>query len=287
MIVTSLAKDHVFPARWLGAIGLALFAVLGCVPPALCGSNPSNGDTADAPLARDSYVEAVRFENGEGVEQDYKRAVVLYCEAANHGDVRAFMNLGWIYANGRGVPRNDTMAVGWWAKAADRGVEQAANLLGLLPNTLPASDLGCRNPVATEPLPAKLAPALRATIERIALSQGVDARLVIAVIATESAFNQRAISRKNAQGLMQLMPETAARFGVRDPFNAEQNIRGGTTYLRWLMERFQGDVNLALAAYNAGEAAVDLYGGIPPFRETVDYVKRVNRFYAGSEAAGY
>lgn len=233
--------------------------------------------------ARDSFTEAVRLEHGEGVKQDYARALGLYCEAARHGDVRAFLNLGWMFANGRGVPRDAGVAVGWWRKAAAQGDEQGINLVHLLAATPTANDLGCGD-LATEPPPWPIepAPALRATIERVAQSQGVDAKLVMAVIAAESAFNERAISPKKAQGLMQLMPETVTRFGVRDPFDAEENIRGGATYLRSLLARYQGDVTLVLAAYNAGEEKVDLYNGVPPFNETRHYVERVKRFYAAA-----
>ncbi len=119
---------------------------------------------------------------------------------------------------------------------------------------------------------------LRALVKRVASRNGLDARLVMAVIAAESAFDDHAVSQRNAMGLMQLTPETAARFGVRDPFDPEQNIRGGTTYLRWLLERFSGNLTLALAAYNAGEKTVEYYGGVPPFAETVEYINRVRYF---------
>ena len=103
--------------------------------------------------------------------------------------------------------------------------------------------------------------------------------LVKAVIAAESNFDPEAVSHKGAQGLMQLMPGTAALMGVRDPFDPEQNIAGGVGYLRNCLDRFQHNVPLAVAAYNAGPAAVDRYGGIPPYRETRDYVRRVLAYY--------
>jgi soluble lytic murein transglycosylase len=102
--------------------------------------------------------------------------------------------------------------------------------------------------------------------------------LVKAVIAAESDFDPSAVSRKGAQGLMQLMPTTAASLGVSDPLKPDENVDGGVRYLRDMMDRF-GDLPLALAAYNAGPAAVNRYGGVPPYRETRDYVARVMNYY--------
>lgn len=126
------------------------------------------------------------------------------------------------------------------------------------------------------------APFIKASAQK----HGVDERLVKAVIHTESGFNPFARSPVGAQGLMQLMPATARRFNVSNSYDPEQNIQGGTKYLAWLLKRFKGDRSLALAAYNAGEGNVDKHGGIPPFRETKDYVRRVlaryNGVYSGS-----
>ena len=104
---------------------------------------------------------------------------------------------------------------------------------------------------------------------------GVDEALVRAVIHAESAFDPNAISRAGAQGLMQLIPDTATRFGVSDPFTPAQNIDGGAAYLAWLSQRFNGDLTRIAAGYNAGEGAVDRYGGVPPYQETQLYVERV------------
>ncbi|MGH8031668.1 MAG: lytic transglycosylase domain-containing protein [Luteimonas sp.] len=114
-----------------------------------------------------------------------------------------------------------------------------------------------------------------AEIRAAAGVHGVDESIVRAIIHAESAFNPRALSRVGAQGLMQLMPATARRFGVGDPFDAVQNIEGGVRYLAWLLKRFNGDLTLAAAGYNAGEGAVDKYKGVPPYSETRRYVERV------------
>ena len=104
---------------------------------------------------------------------------------------------------------------------------------------------------------------------------GVDEAIVRAIIHAESAYNPNALSRVGAQGLMQLMPATARRFGVSNAFDAAQNIRGGVEYLAWLLKRFNGNLTLAAAGYNAGEGAVDKYKGVPPYSETQRYVQRV------------
>jgi hypothetical protein len=105
----------------------------------------------------------------------------------------------------------------------------------------------------------------------------VDAALVSAVIKAESDYDPRTISNKGARGLMQLMPATAKRFGVTNSFDPEENIYGGTRYLRWLLTKFDGNADLAVAAYNAGEGNVNKYNGVPPFRETVNYINRIAR----------
>ena len=103
----------------------------------------------------------------------------------------------------------------------------------------------------------------------------VDAALVSAVIKAESDYNPRTVSHKGARGLMQLMPATAKRFGVSDSFDPEQNIYAGTKYLRWLLDKFDGNADLAVAGYNAGEGNIWKYNGVPPFRETVTYINRI------------
>ncbi len=128
---------------------------------------------------------------------------------------------------------------------------------------------------AVRPSFSKNRNAYDAIIQDAAATYGVDKGLVKAVIHTESGFNPNARSGPGAKGLMQLMPATAQRFAVSNVYDPKQNIHGGTRYLRFLMDRFQNNLELALAAYNAGERNVEKYGGIPPFAETQDYVHRV------------
>jgi soluble lytic murein transglycosylase-like protein len=117
--------------------------------------------------------------------------------------------------------------------------------------------------------------AFRDEIAAAARQHGVEEAIVRAIIHAESAYNPNALSRVGAQGLMQLMPATARRFGVSNAFDAGQNIQGGVQYLAWLLKRFNGDLTLAAAGYNAGEGAVDKYKGVPPYSETQRYVQRV------------
>lgn len=109
--------------------------------------------------------------------------------------------------------------------------------------------------------------------------EGVDPRFIHAVIWQESKYKVAALSHAGAQGLMQLMPATAERFGCKDPHDMAQNVAAGTKYLSWLLKRFNGDVKLALAGYNAGEGAVDKYNGVPPYNETQNYVKKISANY--------
>jgi len=117
-----------------------------------------------------------------------------------------------------------------------------------------------------------------------ALRHGVDERLIAGVIAAESNFDSKAVSRKRALGLMQLLPTTAARYAVSDVFDPAQNIDGGTHYLKDLLAKYRGNLSLALAAYNAGPEMVDRYGGVPPFPETQNYVRQITSKLASSPA---
>jgi len=135
-----------------------------------------------------------------------------------------------------------------------------------------------RNPTSIIP-PADI----QQLVLRTADKHRIDPYLVHAIIKTESDYNPHAVSRKGAMGLMQLIPSTAQLLGVSDPFDPQQNIEGGVSYLKYLMQRFGGDVRLSLAAYNAGEKSVLRAGGVPRFAETRDYVRKVTRLYNSKE----
>ena len=242
--------------------------------------------------------EALALEHGDGIERDLPRAAELYCRAARYGDAEAQFNLAWMLTNGRGILRDDAQAAHLFFAAAEQGMPQAQNMLRAMgtPRGVPPPCL--RPPEADEltvaavaarpgaiarpaaeapwpPPPAQAPAPIVRFVDLVAPDFKLAPALVLAVIATESNFNPSAVSPKNAIGLMQLIPPTARRFGVRDPLDPAQNIRGGMAYLRWLLARFEGDVVLAAAAYNAGEGAVERYRGVPPFAETRLYVRKI------------
>jgi hypothetical protein len=241
----------------------------------------------------DLVAQAVAYEHGEGVPRDQLKAAALYCEAARDGDPEAQYSLGWMYANGRGVPRDDAVAASFFALAAaagHAGAVKAQSFVGEERGRLP----GCMH--RPDPTPVPENPAGTAVVDpfadmppwkqkiaqqvsTIAPRYAVDTRLALAVIAVESNFEPNARSAKDAKGLMQLIPETAARFNVRDSYDIGENVKGGLAYLRWLLAYYRGYIVLAAAAYNAGEAAVDRYQGIPPYPETREYVRQVLRLY--------
>jgi soluble lytic murein transglycosylase-like protein len=123
--------------------------------------------------------------------------------------------------------------------------------------------------------------AIDALVAEAAAQNGLDPCLILSIMRAESAFNRTAVSVKGASGLMQLMPATATRFGVKNIFDPRENVLGGSRYLRWLLDRFSGDVRLAIAGYNAGEGSVEFYGyRIPPFLETQNYVRTIYSRYS-------
>ena len=225
--------------------------------------------------------EARNYEHGNGVTRDTAKAVQLYCEASRLGDVEAQYNLGWMYANGRGIARDDATAAYFFAMAAKQGDALSQRMLRQVGDPV-SKPPECLFDSDGHDIVAKAMPEHRKVMDmvlKLAPEYGVYPRLAMAIIRAESNFNPGAVSPKNAQGLMQLIPETAERFNVKKPFDPEQNIRGGLSYLRWLLAYFKGDVALVAAAYNAGEGAVNHYAGIPPYAETQGYVKRIRDIF--------
>lgn len=277
--------------HWLTTVIVAMLPVLNVTAAFANVTEP-------ATPAEQLRIQARAFEHGEGVPRNVERAIALYCDAARTGDAEAQYSLGWIYANGRGVGRDESTAAFYFTLAAQQGHREASKMLRYVGS--PQSEgPACLRPAvaATEPQAdgqaaqnelaplEEFVPATAAQkkamqlVNELAPQFGVFPRLALAVIRAESNFDAAARSPKNAQGLMQLIPETSARFNVTKPYEAVQNVRGGLAYLRWLLAYFEGDVSLVAAAYNAGEGTVNRYRGVPPYPETRAYVKRIMQFF--------
>ncbi len=249
-----------------------------------------------ASKAQDLVRDGIRYENAEGVARDYDKAHELYCSAARMNDAEAYLRMGWMYANARGHARDDQIANTLFRRAAKLGNDAAGRLAQmirgelkhdklpdcLVPRVAPLRRIDGLTPIVAADIHRMLAGPRRELARSILdLSREfeLDPRLVVAVLRTESNFDPLARSPKNARGLMQLIPETAERFAVRNVHDPVENLRGGMRYLRWLLSYFQGDVTLALAGYNAGEGAVDRARGVPPYPETRAYVQRIRTLY--------
>jgi hypothetical protein len=244
---------------------------------------------------------AANYEASANGNDDYWQAAALYCEACKLGSTEAQYRLGMLYAFGKGVPENRAYAATMFSVASQQGHAKAFDML----ETVNFKSQELPPCVTSDTLPEKLPPP--PVVETIATTDdpidlyigslpvskswiielankisgwyGIDPKLVLSIITIESEFEIKAQSHKSAMGLMQLIPKTAERFNVKNAFNASQNIRGGVEYLRWLLSYYRGDIELATAAYNAGEKAVDRYLGIPPYPETREYVKRLKKLY--------
>jgi soluble lytic murein transglycosylase-like protein len=255
-----------------------------------------------------------RYQHGVGAPQSIDRAIELYCASARLGHTEAQLRLGEIYSRRLAGKQDEVLAAAWLLKASVGNSRPAKQMLArwdlsaanfpsdpdcvlsdrMVARTLPPA----RPATATAVAPVQSAPKptkprfvdrnprreeVAALVQQLAPAYRLDPDLVLAVIQVESNFNPKALSPKQAQGLMQLIPATAKRFGVADPYDPHQNVRGGMAYLRWLLDHFNGDLKLALAGYNAGEGAVKRHGGVPPYTETQNYVRRVASVLGVSE----
>jgi hypothetical protein len=253
------------------------------------GSFAHASDPADRPPRIAALLEqGEAAEKGIGGRLRPRLAVALYCDAGKLGSAEGFFRVGRLLREHSSSGDSLALANAYLALASRLGHARAQDLHDpLVSHALLLDD--CKDfaqylsddAFDIDAYVADLSPLRRRIANMIrqqAVRYGVDERFALAVAMAESNFNPRAQSPKNAQGVMQLIPDTQERFGVRKPFDPESNIRGGLTYLRWLLARFEGDLVLVAAAYNAGEAVVDRFNGIPPYPETQDYVRRVLYF---------
>lgn len=245
---------------------------------------PTSSDTV-AEEDKNPYEVLVKLAfrgKGTGGINSYEDAAAHYCKSARDlNDANAYFAVGWLYANGKGVPKDANIAALFFDKAAAQNHTAAQKWLAKNEgNASLAIKPACLQPDQSPEVVADSPPSIYDVevnrdafyeegpiyeiVKILAPDYGIDTDLAMAFIKVESNFNPNATSPKNARGLMQLIPETAARFNVKKPYDPEDNIRGGLAYLQWLFAYFEGDVRLVAAAYNAGENAVDRYKGIPP-----------------------
>lgn len=275
---------RVVSRAWSKGCALVASAMIACA----CVGSPVFDE--EAPRVKALLEQAWAVEAGRNILPDQDLALALYLQAGQMGSGEAYFRAAQLMLRGNaGSARRERLAQAkcLLASASQLGHQRAGDWLAHLggedgadceehlasPVLYQRFDLD--HYVAGLPMSQKRVVAL---IRRLAPVYAVDTRLALAVASVESNFNIHAVSPKNAMGVMQLIPETAERFNVRRPFDPEQNIRGGLAYLKWLGRYYTGDVIRVVAAYNAGEKAVDNYGGIPPYRETMAYVARVLGF---------
>lgn len=281
--------------------------LLAGVAAALCVLGAQAGTARVAPPVAEGEAPRVQalleqgwaVESGRGVRRNPFLAAGLYRQAGALGSPEGYYRAALVLLPANAPARPGSTAACLLVAASQVGHRGASDLLERAGARHQVDNSGCPDDPTAGPLYLDFdldgyVSGLRLPrqevvrmIRRLAPLYGVNPQLAVAMAAVESNFDPLAVSPKSAMGVMQLIPATAERFGVRNPFDPEQNIRGGLSYMRWLHRYFGGDIERVVAAYNAGEGAVERHGGVPPYAETVAYVSRVLYFSgSGKKAQG-
>jgi len=246
---------------------------------------------SEAPRVKAALEQGSAAEYGIGVRKNRLLALAFYCDAGTMGSPEGFFHVGRIFASGPRQLRNPALANAYLALAVRLGNREALKYYDPMVANAPLRDdcglhTGGReferfdiDGYLTRVASSRQKIAL--FIRSVARQYEVSPRLALAIAMAESNLDANAVSPRNAQGVMQLIPATQERFGVTKPFDVKHNVHGALAYLRWLHRRFGGDWRLIIAAYNSGEESVERYRGVPPFLETQQYVRRVLRLARG------
>ena len=279
------------------AKAICLTFMIGLFANTAVANNNSTDEIDKGSVLTNTLSQAIKYEDS-GTNNGYWQAAKLYCKASRLGVIEAQYRLGVLYAFGKGVPKNRDYAATLFAIASQQGHPQATEMLEAIHFTSEVAPPCITQAVDPEKISSKSDDDVKVGeidqyLARLPKQQKwvidlvnttsewyqVDPKLILSIIAIESGFNKMATSNAKAMGLMQLIPATADRFNVKNAYDTVQNIKGGVRYLSWLLNYYSGDVTLVVAAYNAGERAVDRYKGVPPYKETIEYVKKFKKLY--------